>query len=273
MRQTLRYCKVLTAVVVITAPIVSCQGGRMDTANTGAQIQTAISTPFSIEKEWYWPGGGDADGFAARITVKSVSPDGTVQGAVFIDRDRRGLTRPFGEDQSPPVSARWDGQRLVIRWHIGTNETRYELARDGEQLMGKMYFVKGLGQPGAVESASHAIFTASTQIVSPAPDVPAKLAAFSGVWRGYWGGALPSLLIVERVSPSGDADGIYLWGADPRGRFAGGSDKFRAKIAGGMLSWESGVKFQFAVLPDGKLHGERYVSGRQQGDVTMMKWQ
>jgi hypothetical protein len=41
-------------------------------------------------------------------------------------------------------------------------------------------------------------------IIPPAPDLPATLAAFSGVWEGKWGGVLRSRLI-RGAGESGDS--------------------------------------------------------------------
>lgn len=160
MRQTLRICRFLTAVVIITAPIIACQEGSMDAGNTGPK-NTVLPIPL---------------------------PEGT-------------------------------------------------------------------------------------HIVAPGPDVPADIAAFSGVWGGYWGSnGTPSLLIVERVYPSGNVTGVYAWGALNQLKIVPGSLRFRSRIANGTLSWGSVTKFEFTKRPDGTLHGARYVSGWQQaGDVIMTK--
>src|SRR5260221_1169142 len=91
-----------------------------------------------------------------------------------------------------------------------------------------------------------------TQIIAPGPDVSKDFAAFGGVWSGTWNGVMPSLLIVERVSPSGDAQGVYVWGAVPHWRVTAGSSKFRAKIENGTLSWGGTRKFEFTINQDGK---------------------
>ncbi len=99
---------------------------------------------------------------------------------------------------------------------------------------------------------------ANTDIAAPGPDVPANLAAFSGKWGGIWDGVLPSLVVIESVSATGDVRGVYAWGA--YGTTTPGSTRFRTKINGNAFTWGGGTKFDF-VMKDGKLHGERTVSG------------
>jgi hypothetical protein len=90
--------------------------------------------------------------------------------------------------------------------------------------------------------------------------------AFIGKWGGSWGGVNASTLEVMSVTEAGVAHGVYT--------FHDASSKFFAKIANGTLSWGDpvgGIGFQFTLLPNGKLHGERYDHGGQAGDVTMTR--
>lgn len=107
----------------------------------------------------------------------------------------------------------------------------------------------------------------------PGSNVPPGLAAFAGKWGGYWDGTLPSNLIVESVDETGQVHVVYVWGTDSRVPNPGAA-KIRAKIVNGKLSWgdpTNGVGFEFKLRPDGKLDGERYNHGSQQGAVTMTK--
>lgn len=113
----------------------------------------------------------------------------------------------------------------------------------------------------------------SAHITQPAPDVPAALAAFSGTWRGYWGGDLESLLVVERISRTGDAAGIYAWGADPGGEFKEGNMTFQGRIANGVLTFGTQVRFDFTMKKDGSLAGRRIIDGTPDDDVVMTKMQ
>jgi hypothetical protein len=110
-------------------------------------------------------------------------------------------------------------------------------------------------------------------IQSPSPDVPSQYAAFVGKWGGYWGGELASNVFVESVTPSGSARGVYAWGKSKLVNTPG-TINFRARIEGDVLSWgdvTGGIGFEFKVTPDGKLKGERYNHGAQQGSVVMSK--
>jgi hypothetical protein len=91
---------------------------------------------------------------------------------------------------------------------------------------------------------------------------------FIGKWSGSWGGVNASTLEVTSVTERGVARGVYT--------FRDRSWKFFAKIAQGTLSWGdqvAGIGFEFTLLPNGQLHGERYDHGSQAGDVTMTKEQ
>jgi hypothetical protein len=110
-------------------------------------------------------------------------------------------------------------------------------------------------------------------IKPPSPDVPSQYAAFVGKWGGYWGGELASNVYVVSVTPSGGARGVYAWGISDLIKTPGAIN-FRARIQGDILSWGDvmeGIGFEFKVTPDGKLKGERYNHGGQQGAVVMGK--
>jgi len=90
---------------------------------------------------------------------------------------------------------------------------------------------------------------------------------------GYWGGELESNVYVVSVTSSGGARGVYAWGISNLVKVPGAVN-FRARIEGGILSWgdvTGGIGFEFKVTPDGKLKGERYNHGAQQGAVVMSK--
>jgi hypothetical protein len=110
-------------------------------------------------------------------------------------------------------------------------------------------------------------------IKPPSPDVPSQYAAFVGKWGGYWGGELASNVYVVSVTSSGGARGVYAWGISNLVKFPGAIN-FRARIEDDTLSWgdvTEGIGFEFKVTPDGKLKGERYNHGAQQGAVVMSK--
>ncbi len=110
-------------------------------------------------------------------------------------------------------------------------------------------------------------------ILPPSPDVPPQYAVFVGKWGGYWGGELASNVYVASVTPSGGARGVYAWGISDFVK-APGAINFRARIEGEILSWgdvTGGIGFEFKLTPDGKLKGERYNHGTQQGAIVMRK--
>jgi len=90
--------------------------------------------------------------------------------------------------------------------------------------------------------------------------------AFIGKWSGSWGGVNASTLEVTSVTEPGVARGVYT--------FRDASWKFIAKFANGTLNWGDpvgGIGFEFKLLPNGTLHGERYDHGIQAGNIAMTK--
>ena len=127
-----------------------------------------------------------------------------------------------------------------------------------------------LGYANAAEIPSPA---AGVNIKPPAPDLPSNLAAFSGTWEGYWGGILPSRLVVEEIYLD-KAIVVYAWGDHPQGRFRGGWTRVTAKVLpGGAIEWGGGErsKFTFTMGKDFKaIDGKREF--RDQVDrVTMTR--
>jgi len=67
------------------------------------------------------------------------------------------------------------------------------------------------------------------KIVSPMPNIPIEVAAFSGRWEGTWEGVRPldSILVVETIEPE-KAKVIYAWGGPSRDY-----SRYTAKIVSG----------------------------------------
>jgi hypothetical protein len=65
----------------------------------------------------------------------------------------------------------------------------------------------------AIATAQEIPLPSNVTIVSPATDVPADAARFSGKWSGgKWDGKLSSILIVEKITPAGDAEVVFALG-------------------------------------------------------------
>ena len=117
-------------------------------------------------------------------------------------------------------------------------------------------------QPAAPEPAlapaaappGSAIMDQSVTITPPAKGVPAKYAAFSGMWAGRLEGMYEGALAVQTISPKGQVTVTYAWGnlADNSPGVAGGA----GKIVGNTLKLgrlPNGADATFAMLPDGTL--------------------
>lgn len=76
------------------------------------------------------------------------------------------------------------------------------------------------------------------EIVTPAPDLPKEIKAFSGKWEGIWDGyGLKSILIVEEIDPK-EAKIIYACGEGPG--VQKGYSQYIAKVT---LSSKSKIEF------------------------------
>ena len=109
-------------------------------------------------------------------------------------------------------------------------------------------------------------------IIPPGSDLAPELAAFSGTWEGVWDGVLPSRLIIERIDAT-SARVVYIWGADPNGRFEAGYSRQNAKVLpGGKIEFGGSGRpyFVFTMSKDrSSIGGERESQG--QINTTTMK--
>jgi hypothetical protein len=79
-----------------------------------------------------------------------------------------------------------------------------------------------------------------------------------------------SNLYIEHIDPDGTAVGIYAWDGNANYGLKGGASHITAKIKDGTLSWGDKTKFEFQMLPDGRLQGTRSSSSNQ-ASITMMR--
>lgn len=106
----------------------------------------------------------------------------------------------------------------------------------------------------------------------PGSDLTPELSAFSGTWEGVWDGVLQSRLIIERIDTT-SARVVYIWGADPNGRFEVGYSRQNAKVLpGGKIEFGGSGRpyFVFTMSKDrSSISGERESKG--QINTTTMK--
>jgi hypothetical protein len=102
-----------------------------------------------------------------------------------------------------------------------------------------------------------------TRIAQPAPEVPAEIAALSGVWEGLGTDDLPIRLIVESVRGH-LASVVYTWGDHPEGKFYRGWLRVRATVSpDGKLFWRHPGEFTFQLSDDWTtLMGKREQAGK-----------
>jgi hypothetical protein len=102
-----------------------------------------------------------------------------------------------------------------------------------------------------------------TRIAQPAPEVPAEIAALSGVWEGLGPDDLPIRLIVESIRGH-LASVVYTWGDHPEGKFYRGWLRVRATVSpDGKLFWRHPGEFTFQLSDDWTtLMGKREQAGK-----------
>ena len=91
---------------------------------------------------------------------------------------------------------------------------------------------------------------------APAEALPPEYRRFAGRWTGIWNGSAreTSTLIVDSITPNGEIRGTYAFMDLP-------PVVFRTRIVGDGFSFGRGARFDFTLRPDGRMSGERLVSG------------
>ena len=84
-----------------------------------------------------------------------------------------------------------------------------------------------------------------TKIVAPGPDVPKDVAFYSGKWVGSWDGRLPTILVVERLTPT-SATVVYAWGNSPASGIKPGWSRGEATVSSGVLVFSAPTGFMVA---------------------------
>jgi len=115
-----------------------------------------------------------------------------------------------------------------------------------------------------VAASTRPAVSPNTQIMQPAPGVPAEMAALSGVWEGLGSEDLPIRLIVESIRGH-LASVVYTWGDHPEGKFFRGWLRVRASVSpDGRLYWRHPGEFTFQLSED----WTTLVGKREQGGKT-----
>ncbi|MEQ9330089.1 hypothetical protein [Thalassobaculum sp.] len=104
------------------------------------------------------------------------------------------------------------------------------------------------------------------RIVAPDAAVPEALQRFQGKWSGQWSGKLDTVVIVERIEPSGQATLVYAWGDYAPWKATRDWVRWQARIAGDTMildRFPNGALTRFVFRGDGSLGGtyeaQRYV--------------
>src|SRR5207249_427500 len=109
-------------------------------------------------------------------------------------------------------------------------------------------------------------------IVAPAADVPPELARFSGKWCGAFDSTVPTILVVEAVTPPSATVVYGAAASDPGSGAPGVWYRTRAEFVGGVLTVRPipGLVLTYVAEPDGTLTGA-YGFEQPAGRATMVR--
>ncbi|WP_245235607.1 hypothetical protein [Mesorhizobium erdmanii] len=117
-------------------------------------------------------------------------------------------------------------------------------------------------QPGLAPAGS-AIMDQSVTITPPAKGVPAKYAAFSGIWAGRLEGTSEAEVAVQTISPNGQVTVTFAWsnlGDNNPGEAAGAGRIVGTTLKLGRLP--NGADISLTMLPGGTLAGTYVLAGQ-----------
>jgi hypothetical protein len=94
-------------------------------------------------------------------------------------------------------------------------------------------------------------------IIPPAPDLPAPVGRFLGVWEGTWDSGVAGRLVVWGINRA-TAMVVYAWSDDPAGGFKADYMKRVAVVYedARKITWGAQPRFTFRLGTDQTLHGE-----------------
>ena len=115
----------------------------------------------------------------------------------------------------------------------------------------------------AAAPAGSTIMDTSVTITPPAKGVPAKYAAFSGMWAGRLEGAYEAKVAVQTISANGKVTVTFAWGNlgdNNPGEAAGEGRIVGTTLKLGRLP--NGADISLTMLPDGTLAGTYALAGQ-----------
>jgi hypothetical protein len=227
---------------------------------------------------WLTPGWGP--GYEGLLVVEQ------------LDRDEATVLYAWGnhawykDDGWYRQKARVNGPRL--EWMRGKSRFSFDLDSGGETLTGEVRdgspespFVVMKRVP--VEHAPQPLPAAPPapapklpvlpvlNIIPPAPDLPAPVSGFLGVWEGTWDSGVAGRLVVWGINRA-TAMVVYAWSDDPAGGFKADYMKRVAVVYEDTrkITWGAQPRFTFRLGSDHTLHGEWEKDGYVSA-VTMTK--
>jgi hypothetical protein len=213
---------------------------------------------------WLTPGWGP--GYEGLLVVE------------HIDRDEATVLYAWGnhtwfkDDGWYRQKARVTGSRL--EWTRGKSRFSFDLDKDGKTLSGEVrddspeysfVVMKRVPvEPSQQPAAPPARPLAPTlpvlpvlNIIPPAPDLPAPVGRFLGVWEGTWDSGVAGRLVVWGINRA-TAMVVYAWSDDPAGGFKADYMKRVAVVYedAAKITWGGQPRFTFRLGTDQTLHGE-----------------
>jgi dienelactone hydrolase len=107
---------------------------------------------------------------------------------------------------------------------------------------------------------------------SPATDVPANIARFTGAWaHGAWDGVLPHVLVVETLDGVGRAQVVYAVGDSAEANVSQGYRRVTGRIVGDLLTFDLSGGASVAYHLDGDSLRGTHTSSRRRHTVTLRR--
>lgn len=126
-------------------------------------------------------------------------------------------------------------------------------------------------QPGSLPAELRTVaLPPDVRVIPPTPDIPKEFASFSGWWGGVWERVLPTILVVEEITPErltepAGAVAIYAWGDAPQWQIRPGWTRHRGRFLRGELHlarFPSGAQVIYRMRPDDTLDATYALRGQ-----------
>ena len=111
------------------------------------------------------------------------------------------------------------------------------------------YYWTPLPEPGIISAV---------KIISPDPDVPPQIAAYSGIWEGTWDNERNVTIIIEQIKPP-EVIAIYSYG--PIFRSKGGWRRVTGRVEGNSIVLQMTARVTLTMTGKNVAHAEWRMEG------------